>query len=128
VNADRGRIELDGRDISTLSMYQRARLGIGYFPQAATIFRGVNVEDDIRRALQVVERDRARREVRLDALLDEFDIARALRRRASSPTASAAASTSFARSRRGRAICCSTSRWPASTPGRSVTSRRWCAS
>jgi lipopolysaccharide export system ATP-binding protein len=76
VNADRGRIELDGRDISVLPMYQRARLGIGYLPQEAAIFHGRNVEDHIRRVLQVVEPDRDRRQASLDALLDEFDIAK----------------------------------------------------
>ncbi len=57
-------------------MYQRARLGIGYLPQEASIFRGLNVEDNIRAVLDVTERDRRSREAMLDSLLEEFDIAR----------------------------------------------------
>ncbi len=76
INADRGRIELDGYDVTGLPMYQRARLGIGYLPQEASIFRGLNVEENIRSVLEVVEPDRRRREADLNALLEEFNIAR----------------------------------------------------
>ena len=76
INADRGRIELDGYDVTALPMYQRARLGIGYLPQEASIFRGLNVEENIRAVLEVVEPDRRRREADLNALLEEFNIAR----------------------------------------------------
>jgi lipopolysaccharide export system ATP-binding protein len=76
IKADRGRIELDGHDVTALPMYQRARLGIGYLPQEASIFRGLNVEENIRSVLEVVEPDRKRRERDLDALLDEFNITR----------------------------------------------------
>jgi lipopolysaccharide export system ATP-binding protein len=76
INADRGRIELDGYDVTALPMYQRARLGIGYLPQEASIFRGLNVEDNIRSVLEVVEPDRRRLEADLNALLEEFNIAR----------------------------------------------------
>ena len=76
IKADRGRIELDGYDVTVLPMYQRARLGIGYLPQEASIFRGLNVEDNIRAVLEVVEPDRRRREADLNALLEEFNIAR----------------------------------------------------
>ncbi len=76
INADRGRIELDGYDVTALPMYQRSRLGIGYLPQEASIFRGLNVEDNIRSVLEVVEPDRRRREADLNALLEEFNIAR----------------------------------------------------
>ncbi len=76
IAADRGRIELDGYDVTALPMYQRARLGIGYLPQEASIFRGLNVEDNIRAVLEVVEPDRRRREADLNALLEEFNIAR----------------------------------------------------
>ena len=76
ISADRGHIELDGFDVTTLPMYQRARLGIGYLPQEASIFRGLNVEDNIRSVLEVVEPDRRRREADLNALLEEFNIAR----------------------------------------------------
>jgi lipopolysaccharide export system ATP-binding protein len=57
-------------------MYQRARLGIGYLPQEASIFRGLNVEENIRAVLEVIEPNRRRREAELDALLEEFSITR----------------------------------------------------
>ena len=76
IKADRGRIELDGYDVTALPMYQRARLGIGYLPQEASIFRGLNVEENIRAVLEVVEPDRRRREADLNALLEEFNSAR----------------------------------------------------
>ncbi|WP_425339934.1 LPS export ABC transporter ATP-binding protein [Methylobacterium variabile] len=76
VSADRGTISLDGHEITRLPMYQRARLGIGYLPQEASIFRGLNVEDNIRAVLEVVEPDRKARERKLDSLLDEFNITR----------------------------------------------------
>jgi len=76
IQADRGRVELDGYDVTALPMYQRARLGIGYLPQEASIFRGLNVEDNIRAVLEVVEPDKRRREADLNALLEEFNIAR----------------------------------------------------
>src|SRR5207344_1115451 len=74
IKADRGAIELDGHDVTRLPMYQRARLGIGYLPQEASIFRGLNVEDNIRSVLEVVEPNRRRREADLNALLEEFGI------------------------------------------------------
>jgi lipopolysaccharide export system ATP-binding protein len=76
IKADRGRIELDGYDVTLLPMYQRARLGIGYLPQEASIFRGLNVEENIRAVLEVVEPNKRRREHDLNALLEEFNITR----------------------------------------------------
>ncbi|CAH1677800.1 lipopolysaccharide transport system ATP binding protein [Hyphomicrobiales bacterium] len=76
VGADRGMISLDGHDITHLPMYRRARLGIGYLPQEASIFRGLSVEDNIRAVLEAVEPDRKARDRKLDELLEEFDIAR----------------------------------------------------
>ena len=76
IKADRGSIELDGYDVTGLPMYQRARLGIGYLPQEASIFRGLNVEENIRSVLEVVEPDKKRREHDLNGLLDEFGITR----------------------------------------------------
>jgi lipopolysaccharide export system ATP-binding protein len=76
VSADRGMISLDGNDVTHMPMYRRARLGIGYLPQEASIFRGLNVEDNIRGVLEVVEPDRHEREKKLDALLEEFNIER----------------------------------------------------
>ena len=74
VPADKGRIILDGHDITGLPMYRRARLGIGYLPQEASIFRGLNVEDNIRAVLEVAEPNKSRREDELNALLREFNI------------------------------------------------------
>jgi lipopolysaccharide export system ATP-binding protein len=74
IHADKGRIELDGYDVTALPMYQRARLGIGYLPQEASIFRGLSVEQNIRAVLEVVERDPKRRQRDLDGLLEEFNI------------------------------------------------------
>jgi len=79
IRADAGRIELDGHNVTALPMYRRARMGIGYLPQEPSIFRGLNVEDNIRAVLEVVEPDAKRRAQELDALLDEFDIARVRR-------------------------------------------------
>jgi lipopolysaccharide export system ATP-binding protein len=76
IKADRGAIELDGHDVTSLPMYQRARLGIGYLPQEASIFRGLTVEQNIRAVLEVVEPNRKKREAELNALLDEFNIGR----------------------------------------------------
>ena len=74
VRPDTGRIELDGQDITGLPMYRRARLGIGYLPQEASVFRGLNVERNILAALEVVESDPDRRDQMLDELLAEFGI------------------------------------------------------
>ena len=76
VRPDQGVIELDGFPVTELPMYQRARLGISYLPQEASIFRGLNVEDNIRAVLEVTEPDLETREATLDSLLEEFDIAR----------------------------------------------------
>jgi len=76
VAADRGVISLEGADVTQMPMYRRARLGIGYLPQEASIFRGLNVEDNIRAVLEAVEPDRKARERKLDALLEEFHIER----------------------------------------------------
>jgi lipopolysaccharide export system ATP-binding protein len=71
---DYGTVLLGGHDITALPMYRRARLGIGYLPQEASIFRGMTVEGNIRSVLEVVEPDRDRRESLLDELLAEFSI------------------------------------------------------
>ncbi len=76
IKAERGKIELDGNDVTALPMYQRARLGIGYLPQEASIFRGLNVEDNIRSVLEVIEPDSKQRDRDLENLLDEFNITR----------------------------------------------------
>ncbi len=76
IKPDKGMIELDGHDVTGLPMYRRARLGIGYLPQEASIFRGLSVEDNIRAVLEIAEPDRDRRARQLEALLEEFDIKR----------------------------------------------------
>jgi len=74
VRPDEGRVFMDGHDVTMLPMYRRARMGLGYLPQEASIFRGLSLEDNIRAALEVVEPVRARREQMLDSLLTEFGI------------------------------------------------------
>ena len=74
VRPDEGRVFMDGHDVTMLPMYRRARMGLGYLPQEASIFRGLSLEDNIRAALEVVEPVRARREQMLDELLAEFGI------------------------------------------------------
>ena len=71
---DQGTVILDGNDISELPMYRRARLGIGYLPQEASIFRGMSVENNIRAVLEAVEASKEKREALLEALLAEFSI------------------------------------------------------
>jgi lipopolysaccharide export system ATP-binding protein len=74
VRPDAGAITLDGHDITGLPMFRRARLGIGYLPQEASIFRGLTVEQNILATLEVVEGDAERREQACEALLAEFGI------------------------------------------------------
>jgi lipopolysaccharide export system ATP-binding protein len=74
VKPDTGAISLDGADITALPMYRRARLGIGYLPQEASVFRGLNVEQNVMAALEVTFADREQREHMLDELLAEFGI------------------------------------------------------
>jgi len=71
---DTGSIVLDGQDLTALPMYRRARLGIGYLPQEASIFRGLSVENNLRAVLEIAEPDRERREHMLDGLLAEFSL------------------------------------------------------
>lgn len=74
VRADTGTIMLDGSDITQLPMYRRARLGVGYLPQEASIFRGLNVEQNIMVALEIIEPDSEKRQEMLNGLLAEFGI------------------------------------------------------
>ncbi len=74
ISPNAGKIMLDGIDITKYPVYRRARLGIGYLPQEASIFRGLNVEDNIRAVLQLVEDNPEKIEHDLDALLKEFSI------------------------------------------------------
>jgi lipopolysaccharide export system ATP-binding protein len=74
VKPDRGRILLDGNDITGLPMYRRAILGLGYLPQETSIFRGLTVAQNISAVLEVAEPDKAVRRERLEQLLGEFHI------------------------------------------------------
>jgi lipopolysaccharide export system ATP-binding protein len=76
IAADSGAITFDGRDITRLPMYRRARLGIGYLPQEPSIFRGLTVEQNIRAVLEVTEPNKKKRKEELDSLLEEFAITR----------------------------------------------------
>lgn len=74
VTPEGGRVIIDGRDVTTLPMYRRAQLGIGYLPQEMSIFRGMSVEDNIMSILEIAVPDRHRRRERLEELLSEFSI------------------------------------------------------
>ena len=74
VRPDTGSISLDQSDITSLPMYRRARMGIGYLPQEASVFRGLNVEQNVMAALEVAEPDPDTRHLMLDELLGEFGI------------------------------------------------------
>ncbi|TSD89256.1 LPS export ABC transporter ATP-binding protein [Mycobacterium sp. KBS0706] len=74
IQPDYGTILLDGQELTDLPMYRRARLGIGYLPQEASIFRGLTVEQNIRAVLEISEPDRSTREAVLEDLLAEFSI------------------------------------------------------
>jgi lipopolysaccharide export system ATP-binding protein len=74
ISPDYGWVTLDGHDITDMPMYRRARLGIGYLPQEASIFRGLTVEQNIRGVLEITEPVRENREATLESLLAEFSI------------------------------------------------------
>jgi lipopolysaccharide export system ATP-binding protein len=76
VKPDSGRIMLDGLDITSLPMYRRAILGLGYLPQETSIFRGLSVEKNILAVLELAEPDRGERAARLEQLLGEFGLTR----------------------------------------------------
>jgi lipopolysaccharide export system ATP-binding protein len=75
VRPDSGEITLDGNTITSLPMYRRARLGIGYLPQEASVFRGLNVEQNIMSVIEIGEPDPEKQRIMLDGLLNEFGIA-----------------------------------------------------
>ena len=75
ITPDYGDIYINGEDITNLPMYKRAKRGIGYLPQEASIFRTLSVEDNIKAILEIVEEDESKRETTLDELLNEFSIA-----------------------------------------------------
>ena len=74
ITPDYGDVHIDGIDITNMPMYRRARMGIGYLPQEASIFRTLTVEDNIKAVLEIVIDDESRRENMLEELLSEFSI------------------------------------------------------
>nr|WP_306269680.1 LPS export ABC transporter ATP-binding protein [Pararhizobium sp. IMCC3301] len=74
IRPDQGGIRIDGFDVTSLPMYSRARLGVGYLPQETSIFRGLTVENNIKAVLEIVEPDRRQRKQDLERLLQEFGI------------------------------------------------------
>ena len=75
ITPDYGDVYIGGQDITDMPMYKRARMGIGYLPQEASIFRTLSVEDNIKAILQIVIDDENQREDMLEELLTEFSIA-----------------------------------------------------
>ena len=71
---EQGTVLLDGKDITFLPMYRRAKLGMGYLPQEASIFRGLSVQDNILSIVELWERDKFKQQEILDRLLNEFTI------------------------------------------------------
>ena len=74
VSPEAGQVMIDGRDVTYLPMYRRAKLGIGYLPQEVSIFRGLSVEDNIMAILEISVSNKVRRRERLEELLSEFSI------------------------------------------------------
>ncbi len=74
ITPEGGQVMIDGRNVTMLPMYRRAKLGIGYLPQEVSIFRGLSVEDNILAILEISERDRHKRRERLEELLGDFSI------------------------------------------------------
>lgn len=74
INPEGGHVSIDGRDVTNLPMYRRARLGIGYLPQEMSIFRGMSVENNILAILDISTKDHHKRRERLEQLLSDFSI------------------------------------------------------
>ncbi|MBL8002746.1 MAG: LPS export ABC transporter ATP-binding protein [Flavobacteriales bacterium] len=74
IKPNEGRILLDDQDITTMAMYRRAKLGIGYLPQEASVFRKLSVEDNIRAILEMTGKTKAEQAAKLEELLDEFSL------------------------------------------------------
>ena len=108
---DAGTVMLDGKDISAMPMYQRARAGIGYLPQEASIFSKMTVEDNIMAILETTDLNASEREAKMNALLDEFR----LNHVRSCPVASSSASPLPVRWLPTRPSFCWTNRLPVST-------------
>ncbi len=74
IKPDNGSIYLDKIDISNLPIYARGKMGISYLPQEPSIFRGMNVEDNLLSVIEIYEKDKSKQEINLNNLLNEFDI------------------------------------------------------
>nr|WP_321442366.1 LPS export ABC transporter ATP-binding protein [uncultured Hyphomonas sp.] len=74
IGVDSGTISIDGENVTRLPMYQRARLGVGYLPQEASIFRGMTVEENVLAVAELVEKDRSARMAQVDSLLSELHV------------------------------------------------------
>ena len=74
VQPDKGRVFLDDQDITNLAMYKRARLGVGYLPQEASVFRKLSVEDNLRAVLQMTKLTPQEQKEKEEILLDEFGL------------------------------------------------------
>ena len=74
IRVDAGQIMIDGQDVTNLPMYQRARLGVGYLPQEPSIFRGLSVEQNVMAVVELVERDKVRRQEICEGLMKELRI------------------------------------------------------
>lgn len=74
VRPDAGKVYLDGKDITSLPMYKRAQLGIGYLPQEVSVFRKLSVEDNILAILEMTDLTKPQREEKLEKLLSEFSL------------------------------------------------------
>lgn len=76
IAADTGTVTIDGRDVTNLPMYRRARIGLGYLPQEASIFRGMNVEQNIGSVVELWEPEKSKRRKRTEQLMEEFSVTR----------------------------------------------------
>ena len=122
-----GHVFLGNEEITNYPVYKRARAGIGYLPQEASVFRKMSVEDNIMSVLEMTGKPRDYQLQKLESLIAEFRCRRFVRTRVtSSPVASADARRLHAVWPLNRSSSCSTNRLPASTPSLWKTSSRLC--
>ena len=74
IKPDTGSIFLDKTDVSTFPIYMRGKKGISYLPQEPSIFRGMNVEDNLMSIIEIIEEDKSKHSIIMENLLNEFDI------------------------------------------------------
>lgn len=74
IKAEEGKVTLDGEDITSMAMYRRAQLGIGYLPQEASVFRDLSIENNIRAILEMTPLSKAEQATRLETLISEFGL------------------------------------------------------